>query len=684
MSAEEPRRPAAAAGAETATVPPAQAAPVEAREPPPTRAEAPILPPAARPTGVPAAAGASSPPAPPGYEVLRLLGRGGMGVVYLARHRGLNRVVALKMILAGGHAGQAELARFLAEAQAVAHLQHANIVQLFESDQHLGLPFFTLEYCPGGSLADKVREAPLPPAEAARVVEQLARGMAYARVRGVVHRDLKPENVLLGEDGTPKVTDFGLAKRVEAGSGLTQTGAILGTPSYMAPEQAAGQAKEVGPAADIYTLGAVLYRLLTGRPPFQAATPLDTVLQVVTKEPVPARQLQPGCPRDLETVCHKCLHKEPARRYASAADLAKDLRRFQAGEPIRARPVGRVERLAKWVRRRPALAALLAVSAAALLGMVALLDAARREADERSRTETGLLRETEEAQKRLAAEQAETRRQLKRTRRLLYHSQIVRAASLAEREPTRALTLLREPDACPSDLRDFAWGYYHRLVNRDRGTLTGHVGAIAALAVAPDGRTLATAGPDGKGGTQVLLWDVATARARSGFTRGGSDVAGLAFAPGRQLLAVAVNAPVAVTLWQVNDLARCRTLAAPPPAVAAVAFTADGALVAAAGQGVKVWDVASGKEHASLTGPPAQESPLVMPSATVLARFTADGRRVALAVPTIYRPKGAAPEKYPVRVFDVTAGKLLCEVTGGGKHLTGLALSPDGRWLALG
>jgi formylglycine-generating enzyme required for sulfatase activity len=358
------------------------AAPAETREPPPTRAETPTLPPAARP-----AAFADDGPGPlalPGYEILRPLGRGGMGVVYLARHLGLDRVVALKMILAGGHASEAEQARFLAEAQAVAHLQHPNIVQLFESGQHQGLPFFTLEYVPGGSLADQVREAPLAPAEAARVVEQLARGMAYAHARGVVHRDLKPENVLLAEDGTPKVTDFGLAKRVEAGSGLTQTGTVLGTPSYMAPEQAAGQAKEVGPAADIYALGAVLYRLVTGRPPFQAATPLDTLLQVVTEEPAAVRQLQPGCPRDLETICHKCLHKEPARRYTGAEELADDLRRFQAGEPIRARPAGAVERAVKWAKRRPALAALLAVVVLTLVSLAVLsgnLVAARNDAD---------------------------------------------------------------------------------------------------------------------------------------------------------------------------------------------------------------------------------------------------------------------------------------------------------------
>jgi serine/threonine-protein kinase len=213
-----------------------------------------------------------------------------MGVVYLARQRQLNRPVALKMILAGEHAGGEQLERFLAEAEAVAHLQHPHIVQIFECGRQGELPFLSLELVEGGSLADRVKDAPLAPVQAAVLVEQLARGMAYAHGRGIVHRDLKPENVLLTADGTPKITDFGLAKRPAAAKGLTPTAAIVGTPSYMAPEQADGKGAPVGPAADVYALGAILYRLLTGRPPFQAATALDTLWQVVSQEPVPPTQ----------------------------------------------------------------------------------------------------------------------------------------------------------------------------------------------------------------------------------------------------------------------------------------------------------------------------------------------------------------------------------------------------------
>ena len=278
----------------------------------------------------------------PGYEILGELGRGGMGVVYKARQTKLNRIVAVKMVLAGGHASAADLDRFLGEAEAVARMQHPQIVQIFETGQIDGLPYFALEFVEGGSLAGKLDGTPLLPHEAAKLVGLLAGGMHYAHRQGIVHRDLKPANVLLTKDGTPKITDFGLAKKVEGGSGLTQSGAIMGTPSYMAPEQAEGK-KGVGPAADVYALGAILYECLTGRPPFKAATPLDTILQVVSDEPVAPTRLQSGTPRDLETICLKCLQKEPAKRYESASALADDLGRFRRGEPIVARPVGGAE-----------------------------------------------------------------------------------------------------------------------------------------------------------------------------------------------------------------------------------------------------------------------------------------------------------------------------------------------------
>jgi serine/threonine-protein kinase len=307
------------------------------------------------------------------YELLRELGRGGMGVVYQAWQTSLSRMVALKMILAGAHAGLEELARFRAEAEAVARLQHPNIVQIYQVGEHDGRPYFALEYVEGGSLERQLAGAPRPAREAAALVETLARTVHYAHQRGIVHRDLKPANVLLAEGGTPKITDFGLAKILVGARGdPTQTGAVLGTPGYMAPEQASGRPREVGPAADVYALGAILYELLTGRPPFLGQTPLDTLEQVRTHDPVPPRRLQPKVPRDLETICLKCLRKEPAQRYGSAHELADDLRRFLEGEPIRARPTSALERAVKWVRRRPTLAAL---GAAGLIACVSLLGA---------------------------------------------------------------------------------------------------------------------------------------------------------------------------------------------------------------------------------------------------------------------------------------------------------------------
>jgi serine/threonine-protein kinase len=298
--------------------------------------------------------------APPGFEVLGILGRGGMGVVYSARQRALKRRVALKMVTAGVHASPEQLVRFQVEAEAVASLQHVNIVQIYEVGEHNGIPFFSLEYVDGGSLGEQIIAHPLSPRKGANLVEKLAGAMSYAHQRGIVHRDLKPGNVLMTSDGIPKITDFGLAKRIdgEASSSRTEAGSILGTPSYMAPEQAKGDVTEVGPLADVYALGAVLYHVLTGRPPFIGATLLETLELVRAQEALSVRQLQPQVPRDLDTICLKCLQKEPTKRYADAEALRRDLGHFLAGEPIEARPVGNWERFYRWCRRNPRVAAL--------------------------------------------------------------------------------------------------------------------------------------------------------------------------------------------------------------------------------------------------------------------------------------------------------------------------------------
>jgi serine/threonine protein kinase len=343
-------------------------------------------------------------PAVPGYELLGELGRGGMGVVYKARQLALQRTVAVKMVLTGPHVGPKDLARFRAEAEVIARLRHPNIVQIHDVGEVAGRPYLVLEFVAGGSLARHLQGRPHPVRPAAQLIETLARAVHAAHASGVVHRDLKPANILISDESligdespvtsdennpgsdlvtrhsslvTPKITDFGVAKCADGeGEALglrspTATGEVLGTPNYMAPEQAMVPRQPVGPAADVYALGAILYELLTGRPPFRGESPLDTVLQVLHNEPIPVTCLQPNVPRDLETICLKCLRKEPHKRYGSALELAEDVRAFLRGDPIRARPVGVTEKLWRWVRRHPLPAGLLA--AGLLAPVVALI-----------------------------------------------------------------------------------------------------------------------------------------------------------------------------------------------------------------------------------------------------------------------------------------------------------------------
>jgi tRNA A-37 threonylcarbamoyl transferase component Bud32 len=304
------------------------------------------------------------------YDLLEELGHGGMGVVYKARQRRADRVVALKVIRSGPAIDAALRERFAAEARALARLQHPNIVQIFEVGEEAGCPFFSLEYVAGGTLARRLKDAgPLPSAEAAGLIEILAGAIDAAHRAGVLHRDLKPANVLLTSDGTPKVTDFGLAKRLDTEEGVTLTGAFLGTPSYMAPEQAAGYHEAVGPATDVYALGATLYELLTGRPPFRARTPLATARLVVEADPVPVRTHRHDVPADLEAICLKCLEKDPARRYARAGDLATDLEHWRRGEPTIVRPLSWLARQRRRLRRHRGKVLVIALVALVLLGV---------------------------------------------------------------------------------------------------------------------------------------------------------------------------------------------------------------------------------------------------------------------------------------------------------------------------
>jgi WD40 repeat protein len=511
----------------------------------------------------------------PGYEILGELGRGGMGVVYEARQLALGRLVALKMVLTGAHAGPTEFSRFRTEAQALARLQHPNIVQIHQIGECDGRPFFALEYVEGGSLARQLDGTPRPPGPAAALTETLARAVQAAHAAGVVHRDLKPANVLLAADGTPKVTDFGLAKLLGEADGPTASGAVLGTPSYMAPEQAGGASKQVGPAADVYALGAILYELLTGRPPFKGATPVETVMQVLSDEPVRPRLLQPRLPRDLETICLKCLAKEPRKRYGSALELADDLRRWQDGRPIRARRAGLAERAWKWARRHPAVSALVAALAVGA-GLVTW-------------------------------QWYRAERQLEVNERQLY----VNRVALAERDwAGNTSAALVQLALCPPAQRGWEWRFVARLCfHPPRVALPAGSRGVKDVRFSPDGGLLFAA--DGKGNQRVWATRTWRGRAEAGAPRPAGHESFLAVSPdGRQ---------TAYLSRQTGDIelrgpgARLRLLRGhraydgPPPkheqfvATAGLVFSADGGrLASAVGSELKVWDTATGKLLRSL------------------------------------------------------------------------------------
>jgi WD40 repeat protein len=637
------------------------------------------------------------PPVIAGYEILEELGRGGMGVVYKARQTGLNRLVALKMILAGGYAGAEQLARFRTEAEAIASLQHPNIVQIHEVGEAEGKPYFALEFLEGGSLDGHLRGTPLPPKEAARLVEVLAGAVHAAHRRQIVHRDLKPANILLTADGTPKVADFGLAKRLGE-AGQTHSGAVMGTPSYMAPEQADGQSKEVGLAADVYALGAILYDCLTGRPPFKAASALDTLLQVVNEEPVPPRRLQPKLPIDLETVCLKCLRKEPAARYASAAELAEDLRRFRAGEPVKARPVGRLARGLRWVRRYPA-----AATAYGLATLVLVLGGLGGGA-------AWLWHRSEQAREQLAGEKQRSeaaRQEAEAARTRLADVSYLHQIGLAHREWQEAEVARAEQllESCPPERRGWEWHYVHRLCHADLLTRTGNSGL--GVAFSPDGRRLANGSRD----HMIQIWDARTGRELTSCKGHSSTVGSVMFSPdglslasasadgttrvwdartGRELFALQHNEHVrkavfspsgrfiatgsgreTVKLWDAHNGQEVRTFNGLTGEVKGVAFSPDGRQLAGwggagksdiSGQGeVKLWDRQTGREVLSI-GHTANLTDVA---------FSPDGRRLA----------GASTDR-TVRVWDAQTGRPLFTVSGHTDRVIAVTFSPDGTYLA--
>ncbi len=562
------------------------------------------------------------PPEVPGYALEGELGRGGMGVVYRATQHGLNRTVAVKMVLAGAYARPEDVARFLAEAETAARLQHHGIAQVFDTGRAGGLPYFAMEYVGGGSLADALRAGPLPPAEAAGTVRRLAEAVGYAHAQGVIHRDLKPANILLAADGSPKVTDFGLARRLEGGDGLTRTGAVAGTPSYMPPEQARGDLKTVGPAADVYALGAVLFECLTGRPPFKGASPAETLSLVLVSPPPQPRAVNPAVPRDLETVCLKCLEKEPGRRYPSADALADDLRRWAERRPVRARRVGPVGQTWRWAKRNPAVASLLA----AVFGLLATVATGAAVAAVRINTAR---REAVEAAGREADAKDDARRQVGRLNLgtalrfydagdadagLLWHAHAWRADPDPGHEADHRLRVgiglamrpelvgLAAHDSPLTDARIDAAGRL-ALTRTESGRATlwdirggaavgpplDHPGAVTAIALSPDGGWAVTAGADGA----ARVWDAAGRLLRT--VEHGAPIAGLDLKPGGAVFATA-GGPPGVRLWD-----RATGAAGGPapdvPGATFVGFSRDGAKLATADEAgqARVWATATGR-----------------------------------------------------------------------------------------
>ena len=627
------------------------------------------------------------------YELLEEIARGGMGVVYRARQTGLNRDVAVKVLLGGEFANEHFAKRFRREAEAAASLNHPNIVSIYEVGEEEGRPYFSMELIEGRSLAELVREKPLAAVEAARVLKTIAEAVQFAHERRLLHRDLKPSNVLLDAREVPHITDFGLAKHVESDGDLTQTGQILGTPNYMAPEQADPKYGPTTAASDVYSLGAILYHLLTGRPPFMAETITQTLRLVTESEPLSPRLLNPDLPRDLETICLKCLEKDPLRRYSSALELAEELGRFLKDEPIRARPIGTPARLGRWCLRNPGLAAALGATTALLLIVVIgspvaiiRINAARNQeaalrirAEGAERQQASLREEAQNAQ----ASEAQARRRAEAqelaARKKAYASDMkLLQLALAEDDLGRAQELLnrQRPQPGEQDLRGWEWRYFWQFCQSDAAyTLCQSSNPVLSVSFSSDGSLLAIGTPGESGGGagpfsgEASVWDLATRRMVSRYRESRITSHRLAFAPsGEVAFGDFSNGRASIVLWNNHARKESRRLPVNAP-VGDLVFTDDGRLYATGGgrsNNVTVWDIVEGNQLRNFT---ARIVNIVERMAMAVAR---DGSKSAHSLPgsavgfvQIVHADGTAEPSF--RVAD--------------EIVTALAFSPDGKRL---
>jgi WD40 repeat protein len=647
------------------------------------------------------------------FQIRKELGRGGFGVVHLAYDPLLGREVALKVPHAHVLADPELRSRFQREARAAAGLDHPHIVPVYEAGEVNSVAYIALAYCPGITLHDWLRRRidSIPGPAIAEFLAPLAGAIHHAHEQGVIHRDLKPANVLLGgefveESGhlqqppslasfAPKITDFGLAKHLDGAASLTHTGTIAGTPCYMAPEQTGRNGNLIGPATDVYSLGAILYELLTGRPPFQGETVLDTLEQVRNQDPIPPRRLRPGLPRDLEIICLKCLDKDPARRYPSAKLLEEDLRRYLSGHSILARPTGPLSQVAKWARRRPAVAALVVVILLAAGVLVASDIYVRQKKRETERALKGEI----EARRRLDDS-------LGRERQALYFHRIrlAQAALLANNVP-QAERYLEDclPPSGQRDLRGWEWHYLKRLCHAELFCFRGHETPVSGLAVSPDGKRMASMSRDGIGkvwepSTGDVLWEIPP------FAGRGPYKPGLAFSPDGQYLAVADTSHSEVTLFQAGDGRKMRSLRGYQPT-----FSDDGhrlAVVDGAERQAHVYETTSGATLESLAVPKDVRSAIGFRGERLWIAAPGNGQNIHIRQPQsgeeislsgnvpgtlfslVFSPNckhvAMGGSDGVIRLWEASGGEPLFAVKAHTGVVESLTFSPDGRQLASG